>query len=240
VAADVEGIKLSQPIILDGYHAVIPVNPSEKDPKSLHCDIAVTSGRALSGIAVGPDGKPLPGAHAAGLGATPKFFDRSEGKLAGASFTVRGLSPKKSRTVLLIHPEKRLAKLATVRPDEPEPFTVRLEPLGTLTGRVVAADGKPLAGLKVNAHLSYKLENYKSRPAELRFNSEPWSKLINREATTDGDGKFRIEGLVPGMKYLLTVSQEMEFFGACTRDDLTVDAGKTTDLGELKDKPPVK
>jgi RNA polymerase sigma factor (sigma-70 family) len=240
VAAEVEGIKLAQPIILDGYHAVIPVNPSEKDPKSLHCDIALVPGRDVTGTVVGPEGRPLPGAHAAGLGATPKFFNRSDGKLAAASFTVRGLKPKKSRTVLLIHAEKQLAKLLTVRPDEPESLTVRLEPLGELTGRVVAADGKPLAGLKVSVHLSFKPENYKNLPADLRFNSEPWSKLINREVTTDGDGKFRIEGLVPGVRYLLNVSKETEFLGACTLDDLTVEAGKTKDLGELKDKPPLK
>jgi RNA polymerase sigma factor (sigma-70 family) len=240
VAAEVEGIKLAQSIILDGYHAVIPVNPSGQDPKSTHYDIALVPGRALSGTVLGPDGQPLSGAHAAGLGATPKFFARSEGKLATASFSVRGLSPKKSRTVLLMHPEKRLAKLQIVRPDESDPLTVRLEPLGALTGRVVAANGKPLAGLKVRTQLSFKPENFKNLPTELRFNIQTWSKYINREATTDGDGRFRIEGLVPGVKYLLNVTREMEFLSACTREDLTVEAGKAKDLGELQDKPSAK
>src|SRR5262249_46903691 len=67
VTADVEGIKLAQPVILDGSHAVILVNPSEQDPKSTHCDIALVPGRAVTGTIRGPDGQPLPGARAAGL-----------------------------------------------------------------------------------------------------------------------------------------------------------------------------
>jgi protocatechuate 3,4-dioxygenase beta subunit len=238
--AEPEGIKLAQNIILDGYHAVIPVNPSDSDPKSTHIDVALVPGRALTGTVVGPDGQPLVGARAAGLGAVPKFFDRSEGKLATPSFTVSGLSPKKSRTVLLIHPEKKLAKLLTIRPDDPGPLTVRLEAPGTLVGQLVDAQGKPLAGAQVSALLSFKPEDTKDLPADLRFNGQLWFKLITGEGTTDQNGKFRIEGLVPGLKYLLNVKKEMEILPGYTRDDLTVESGRANDLGELKAMPPAK
>jgi RNA polymerase sigma factor (sigma-70 family) len=240
VAAEVEGIKVAGGIILDGNHAVVPVNPSEKDPKSTHCDVALVPGRAVTGAVTDPDGRTLAGAHAAGLRATPRFFDRTEGKLETATFTVSGLNSKKSRSVLFIHPEKKLAKLLTVRPDEPGPLTARLEPLGALVGRIVDAEGKPLAGLKVSAHRSFKPENYKDLPADLRFNAPLWNKLINGEATTDKDGIFRIEGLVPGLKYLLSVAKGTEFLTGYTRDDLTIESGKVKDLGELKDVPPAK
>src|SRR5438128_2436135 len=65
VAAEAPDIKVAQSIILDGYHAVIPVNPSEKDPKSTHVDVALVAGRAVSGTVVGADGQPLTDAHAA-------------------------------------------------------------------------------------------------------------------------------------------------------------------------------
>jgi hypothetical protein len=77
-------------------------------------------------------------------------------------------------------------------------------------------------------------------PAEVRFNFPTWSKLINGEATTDADGKFRIEGLVPGLKYLLNISREMEILGGYTREGLTVESGKVKELGDLKDKPQAK
>jgi hypothetical protein len=117
---------------------------------------------------------------------------------------------------------------------------VRLEPTGTLVGRVVDAEGKPLAGLKVSTHLSFKPEDYKDLPADLRLNMQFWGKLINGEATTDEDGKFRVEGLVPGLKYLLNVKRGTEFLPSCTREDLAVESGKAKDLGELKDKPPAQ
>jgi RNA polymerase sigma factor (sigma-70 family) len=239
-AADIEEVKLSQPYILDGYHALIRVNPSETDPKSTHWDIALTPGQSVTGTVLGPDGRPLPGARAAGLSGSPAIFDRSEGKLPAASFTVSGLSPKKPRTVLFIHPEKGLAKMLTVGSDKPGPLEVRLEPTGALAGRIVDAAGKPLAGLQVKLLLSWKPENVKGLPAEVRLNAPFVNKAMNRETTTDSDGKFRIEGLVPGLKYLLNVQKEMDFLTACTRDDLTVESGKTRDLGELKDKAAVK
>jgi RNA polymerase sigma factor (sigma-70 family) len=240
LAAEAEGVKVARNVILDGYHAVIPVNLSEKDPKSTHMDVALIPGRALAGTVVGPDGKPVAGAHAAGLAATPQFFDHSAGKLDKATFTVSALHPTKPRTLLVVHPEKKLAKVQTVRPDEAGLLVVRLEPSGALAGRLVDAAGKPLAGLKVSAMLSFNPENSKGLPAELRFNGPTWSKLINGEATTDEQGKFRIDGLVPGLKYLLNVQKEMEFLAGYTRDGLTVEPGKVQDLGEVKDKPPDK
>jgi RNA polymerase sigma factor (sigma-70 family) len=241
VAAEVEGVKLAQNIILEGYHAIIPVNPSEDDPKSTQIDVALVPGRALGGTVVGPDGQPLAGAHAAGIKGTPSFFDREAGKLDAATFTVSGLHPKRSRSLVVVHPEKKLARSLTVGPDEPGPLTVRLEPTGALAGRVYA-EGKPLAGLKVSTQLSFKPEDYKDLPADLRFNMQFWGKLINGEATTDQDGKFHIEGLVPGLKYVLTVQKEKEFQGVyfLVREGLTVESGKARDLGELKPTPPAK
>jgi RNA polymerase sigma factor (sigma-70 family) len=236
-AAEIEEVKLSQPYILEGYHALIRVNPSETDPKSTHWDVALTPGQALTGTVLGPDGRQLSGVRAAGLNGSPPLFDRSEWKLPGASFTVSGLSPKKPRSLLFIHPEKKLAKMLTVGSDKPGPLEVRLEPTGALAGRVVDAEGKPLVGLQVKLLLSYKPENRKGLPTELRLNFEFVNKVMNQETTTNSDGKFRIEGLVPGLKYLLNVHKEMDFLAGCARDDLTVTAGKTTDLGELKDKP---
>jgi RNA polymerase sigma factor (sigma-70 family) len=239
-AEETAGVQVAQSVILDGYHAVIPVNPSDGDPKSTHIDVALVPGRSLTGTVMGQDGRPLAQAHAAGLKATPTFFDPTEGKLAGADFTVSALHPKKPRPVLLVHSDKKLAKLLTVRPDEAGPLTVRLEPLGELVGRIVDAEGKPRAGLKVTTQLSYKPENDKNFPADLRYNNRSWGKLINREALTDKDGKFHVEGLVPGLKYLLNVADGMELLGAYTRDDLTVEAGKAKDLGELKDNGSLK
>jgi hypothetical protein len=64
----------------------------------------------------------------------------------------------------------------------------------------------------------------------------PWWKLTRRTATTDADGRFRLEGLVPGLEYTLYVSDgDLGDAGTLvtSRAKVTVEAGKTTDLGTM-------
>src|SRR5207245_2962393 len=88
--------------ILEAYHALVRINVSEKGPKSQTCDVALESGRTLAGSVVGPDGKPLAGAHAAGLSPIFEPFPFASRKLETASFRVGGLAPRKPRAILLI------------------------------------------------------------------------------------------------------------------------------------------
>src|SRR5262249_50309813 len=96
--------------------------------------------------------------------------------------------------------------------------------------------GKPLAGQKVGAVLSRKRELYgKELPAELLmdFQGYPaWGRLLRVEATTDKDGKFVLEGRGPGLKDTLVRGKRAQPLGG-TADESTVEAGKTTNLGDL-------
>jgi RNA polymerase sigma factor (sigma-70 family) len=221
--------------ILEEYHAVVPIDPSEDNPKSLKQDIGLEPARTLKGSVVGPDGKPLAGAHVAGLsGVTRLLFGRTD-RLDTDSFTVGGLDPKRPRPVVFVQAEKKLAKVQRVCGDESEPLTVRLEPLSAVAGRFLDADGKPLAGLKVTAALSFDEADNKDLPRELLLEYPAWSKVVNRETTTDAEGRFRIEGLVPGMHYQLTAKDgggAMPYSGKLAPPE----AGKTKDLGDLKGK----
>jgi RNA polymerase sigma factor (sigma-70 family) len=237
--ARLDGIKNVGNRILQDSNAVVQIDPSEKDAKSTACDIALEPARALSGRVVGPDGKPVAGAYAAGLHAV--WIGDGPEKLATDAIRVHGLVPGRSRVVVFVYPEKQLAKVQPVAADEKEPLTVRLEATGALAGRVLDANGRPGAGLKVKATYRFQeLEqarvegkDFKALPVDLLFDYPSWDKIINREATTDKDGKFRLDGLVPGLKYDLAVSdgQEQELM---RKESLSVEPGKTNDLGELK------
>src|SRR5262249_4483538 len=192
---------------------------SADDPKTTTCDINLEPGRLINGSVVGPDDKPLEGAYAVGLAGVPIFWGFADSKLSKAAFTAGGLDPSRRRSRFLFHAEKKLAKLHPVRGDEKEPVTVRLEPLGAVAGRVLDSAGKPRAGLKVAVMHSVEQKDYKGLPLELIFDYPSWTKLIDGEATTDDQGRFHIEGLVPGLKYLLNVKDGDAVLAGYTKGD---------------------
>jgi RNA polymerase sigma factor (sigma-70 family) len=221
--------------ILEEYHAVVSIDPSGDNRKSLMRDIALEPARTRKGSVVGPDGKPLAGAHVAGMSGVIRFLFGRTHRLDTDSFTAGGLDPKRPRPVVFVHAEKKLAKVQQVRGDESEPLIVHLEPLSAVTGRILDAGGKPLAGLKVKAALSFDGDDNKDLPRDLLLEYLAWSKVVNRETTTDASGRFRIEGLVPGLKYQLTAKDGGG--GMSYSEKLTPpESGKTKDLGDLKGK----
>ncbi len=134
------------------------------------------------------------------------------------------------------HREKKLGKALLLQGDETKPLTVRLEPLGAIAGRILDAKGHPWAGLNVLVIATVKDKSY---PPELHWVPSAWFKLTRFEAKTDRDGKFRFDGLVPGLKYELFAAEGEiipEIALPYRADDLTVESGKTKDLGDLKSK----
>src|SRR5262249_49922807 len=102
--------------------------------------------------------------------------------LPGSDFTLWGLPAGKlrePRVVEFVHEGKKLAGFLTVRGDERGPPQVRLQPGGVPTGRLVTRKGEPLTGVRVSCSAGH--------------------------AYPDKEGRFRIEGLTPGMKYELWV-----------------------------------
>ena len=83
---------------------------------------------------------------------------------------------------------------------------------------------------------SYQREDYEGLPLELIFEYPSWTKLIDGEATTDAEGRFHVQGLVPGLKYLLNVKDGQEILAAYTKEGVMVGSGKIMDLGDLKDR----
>src|SRR5262249_51138355 len=145
-------------------------------------------------------------------------------------FTVTGLSSRTPQPVLFYHPEKRLSKLEWVKADKGRPLTVRLEPPGTITGRVVDARGRPLAGLDIEARVTRDVLFDMGMP-QLGF------QFQHIGATkTDAEGKFRVEGFIPGLKHTLhgygKVLGEGRLVNLAT--DLLIKSGEVKDVGDLK------
>jgi hypothetical protein len=219
-------------------HAWVSINPSENDPKSMRCEIALEPAKPIPGEVQGPDGKPLGGYYVTGLTGSPHHYSFERLRHDNPSFRVRGLDPNRPRTVVFFHPEKKLGKVQVVRGDEVTPFQVRLGALSSVTGRILDADGRPRPGLTVHARISQKPEDTVQLPIDILFDGA-WRQSLEARGTTDVGGRFLLDGLMPGRSYTLEVregegSGTVEFLRQ--PDGWATESGKTKELGDFKRK----
>jgi protocatechuate 3,4-dioxygenase beta subunit len=183
------------------------------------CDLAVDPGKTLTVQLQDPAGKPLAGVRVAGISAMAL---RSV-PLKNAVCTIYALDPESPREVMFIHAERKLAAIVTLRGDEKEPVTVRLASGATATGRVLNADGEPVANAEVYAF-------YKTPAAQQFFRrpSHPGQPL------TEKDGQFRLEGIIPGLEFHLVFRVGNKMIEPKERQDINLESGKSLDLGEIR------
>src|SRR5262249_8231932 len=172
-------------------------------------------GTMPNGTVVGPDGKPLAGTKVLGLTAYGRWGNWTRAPLKSADFTVYGLDLNEEREVAFFHESKHLVGIVKVRGDAKGPFTVKLEPCGIVTGRLVTEDGKPQPGVLLQVADGV---------------------LPNAQFQTDKDGRFRIEGLAPGAAYSLDVVKNGKSAGRVFAG-LVLKAGESKDLGDIQVKP---
>jgi hypothetical protein len=134
--------------------------------------------------------------------------------LATAEFTVLVLDPAKSRTLTFLHHKRRLIAHLGVAGNAQGPLTVRLEPWGVVTGRLVDGRDRPLPGVRLR--LDYP----------------------EQEFQTDPGGRFRVKGVVPGGKHDLTLVDSLRkgflLSTAKTVRHLTNRAGEVKHLGNVR------
>jgi hypothetical protein len=131
--------------------------------------------------------------------------------LKTADFTVYGVTAARPRRLMFVHEGLRLAGSREVRGDEQGPITIKLEPWATVTGRLITADGLPRADV-----------DFYFAVAPLKQPNRP-----------DKDGKFRLEGLVPGLRYGMGARVGTRVVGDVFRD-LILRPGETKDLGDVQ------
>jgi RNA polymerase sigma factor (sigma-70 family) len=231
----VPGINSAPPVA----HALVRIDPPDRDAPPAPIEIALEPAAAVKATVVGPDGKPFTGYYAAGQTASPRSTTAAWMMPQDSpTFTVRGLDGSRRRTVVVFSAEKRLGKAQVVRADETGPVTLRLEPLSGWTGRVLGAGGRPWAGLHVRAVLSRRGADGERLPVQFFITRGTWAAALDRETTTDAQGRFRLDGLLPGLKYTFLVSED-----ASTDTDsvklrregiLPPEAGRQEDLGDIR------
>jgi RNA polymerase sigma factor (sigma-70 family) len=189
-----------------GHHAVVLLEPGEKE-EALVRDVTLVRPRERKGRVVGPDGKPLVGVMVAGV-------DPS-GAVKGDEFIARDFNPKAPAPLLTFyHKDKNLgAFLRGLPPETDGPLVVKLQPCGSLSGRIVDHDGQPVVGF--------------------RGGFSP-----GKEFSTDKEGRFRVEGLVPGLEYnfFWMKKSQGQVVQAMKRDgpNAVVAPGMNKDFGDIR------
>jgi hypothetical protein len=207
------------------FHVVAEIAP-EPVAETVTVDLQVDPGRSLTIEAVDPEGRPLAGTSARGL---TDLFSPGEYEQESPTIEVRALDPSKPRRVTISHEARKLVASVYLKGDEAGPLTVRLQPSGTLIGRVVDEDGRPRAGLALRNLGGI----YPEPPADRALLPQSTSGsgiLVGR------DGRFRIDGLIPGLKYGAGAAQGSMGLGEVFRD-VIVAPGEVEDLGDLKIVP---
>jgi len=148
------------------------------------------------------------------------------------AFTVTGLDSKQPRLLEFTCVEKKLAGSVVVKRDDKGPLVVKLVPAAALTGRLVTPEGKPVVDGELMA-LQRTIDQPQPR------NADPTVGSLPDRIRPDKDGKFRIEGLVPGLTYYLGFVKGMygHQLGGAAGGKLTFEQGQTRDLGDVVVKP---
>ena len=129
----------------------------------------------------------------------------------------------------ITHEGRKLAASLDVKGDVAGPLTVRLQPWGVVTGRVVNEDGQPRRGLALHDAVGTYPEPPAGQGLLPGANDIPGPQVGR-------DGRFRVEGFVPGLKYGASAVFGNLYVGEVFRD-VTVAPGEVKDLGDLKVVP---
>jgi RNA polymerase sigma factor (sigma-70 family) len=195
-----------------------------KEAGETRVDLFVDPGTTGTLAVQDPEGKPLTKAWVAGLtDAWPITYQLPE-----AQATLYALNPKKPRTLVIYHPERQLGGTVTVAGNEKGPVQARLQPLGTVKGRLLDLEGNPIprATVSVNPVSEIGSELY-------RFAS-PASNPVR----TDAQGRFTLPDVIPGMPFYLQIRKGNDFYRGKPRiGKHQVKPGETINLGDRKVEP---
>jgi hypothetical protein len=197
----------------NGQNAIKEINPPA-DAREATCDLALVPGESVRLRLVDREGQPVHGCW--GLNILSEGTNGSDREMDSIA-EVRGLAPGETRRVWILNRDRKLGKYFELKPgNRPREMTVKLEPCATLTGRVVDDRGIGLEGIVVNANAAGIFP--------LSFNA----------VQSRTDGRFSHPYITGGCEYEVTFSTTGGVFQSENNRRIKPEAGKTSDLGEIK------
>jgi RNA polymerase sigma factor (sigma-70 family) len=206
-----EMINTNPPCVSFEYHSLVQIDVAANG-KLAPCAIELDPGRTVTGDLIGPDGNPVAGARVLDL----KLLWSNPRPLLGAQFTATALDPGATRRIFFLQQERQLGAAVLLGGTMPRTLTVHLQPCGAVVGRILGAKGDPQPNW-----MSYG----QSQDKYMNITTGRWWELYI-SARTDKEGRFRFEGLIPGVTYAIQVGAQ--------GFSLTLSPGETKNLGDVK------
>jgi RNA polymerase sigma factor (sigma-70 family) len=202
---------------------VIELNvPEARD--EIACELRLRKGKSREVQVVGPDGNPQFDTLASGL---RNQIENPMTHIAGDRFTVSNLIPGEAREVVAMLVAKKLTGMATVNYDGDGPVILRLQSWATVTGRLVDEQGQP-RGQAIEIMLD---------DGKLPLHTLGGRGYDRPAFPIESDGRFRIEGLVPGPAYGLKALEGGVKITGDVATRLILKPGEARELGDVKVRP---
>ena len=166
------------------FNTLAEINPA-RGVREASCDVTLDPGKAAKGRIIGPDGKPVKGVRIEGFAGLSLAV--RVGPLSDSRFTLPNIDPNNSRPFFFYHDGKKLGAAVLLKGGEVKDAVVRLQPLATLTGRLLDADGRPVVGVSLAGFLE---------AGQLNLDT-PWGGLFS--APLDKQGRFHVV-VLPGVR----------------------------------------
>jgi RNA polymerase sigma factor (sigma-70 family) len=192
----------------DQFQGILLLNPA-KDSNTITESIRLAVAPEIKGTLLDTEGKPVTGARVRGLKESYGW-----GTLAAEKFSITGVNPQRPRKVTFLHADRRLIGTVEVKGTEAKPLTVRMQPWAGLHGRLVDAEGSSI------------------RNAELYAN-----QFLMENGRTDAEGRFRLEGLIPGLSYDFSYTKNKQAGAGTLLKDFVGKPGEDRDLGDVRGQP---
>lgn len=211
----------------DRYHRldVVDLHPG---PGTFAHDFPLEPGQRQKGHVIGPDGNPVTGVTVIGM----HNYGSKTWTLEKAEFAYVHLRPGTVDTLLFIQRTSRLGGSLDVTGNEPGPLRVSLAPTGTVVGRLVNAEGRPRPNVGLLAS-----------PRRKKQGISVLERNLNGRTTTDAEGRFQLEDIIPEVEYELGVLNKdgsVPSGKGLVSGGWSVRSGETKDWGDVQELIPKK
>lgn len=233
-------------------HAFIPCD-LKPGTDSREVDVSLRRGATVAARVIGPDGQPVREARVfsrALLLPQPvpwrMYWGEFHGDVHDGGFELHGVAPDAEVPAYFLDSKDQLGASAhfSVKAAKDGPITVRLEPCGLATARLVDPKGKPLAGYRDPYLISMvvtpgpdRLSRDEADRARLAADQDYLSRIDPdhyAERISDDQGRITFPALIPGATYRVIDQTSLDAAnGRRTPREFRVGAGEAVELGDI-------